>query len=105
MIEELGYRVITATNGPEALARLRSGEPIDLLFSDILMPGGMSGVTLATQARKLDRGLGVLLTSGYVADERADIGSSGLPLLEKPYRHDKLAQMFTCCARYTTRSS
>ncbi len=93
MIEELGYRVITATNGPEALARLRAGEPIDLLFSDILMPGGMSGVALATQARKLDRGLGVLLTSGYVADERADLGSSGLPLLEKPYRHDKLAQM------------
>ncbi len=93
MIEELGYRVVTASNGPEALSRLNSGEPIDLVFSDILMPGGISGIALATQARKLHRGLGVLLTSGYVADQRTDIGASGFPMLEKPYRHDKLAQM------------
>lgn len=93
MIEELGYQVVTARSGSEALARLASSEPIDLLFSDILMPGGMSGVALATQARKLHRGLGVLLTSGYVADLRADVGVSGFPLIEKPYRHDKLAQM------------
>jgi signal transduction histidine kinase len=93
MIEELGYRVVTATDGPEALARLKTGEPIDMLFSDVLMPGGMSGVALATQARKLHRGLGVLLTSGYAADERADLRMSGFPLIEKPYRHDKLAQM------------
>ena len=93
MIKELGYRVVTATNGPEALARLNAGEPVDLLFSDILMPGGISGVALATQARQLNRGLGILLTSGYVADERADLGSSGFPLIEKPYRHNQLAQM------------
>ena len=93
MIEELGYRVVTATNGPEALARLKTGEPIDMLFSDILMPGGMSGVALATEARKLYRGVGVLLASGYAADQRADLRASGFPLIEKPYRHDKLAQM------------
>jgi signal transduction histidine kinase len=93
MIEELGYRVVTAANGPEALARLKTGEPVDMLFSDILMPGGMSGVALATEARKLYRGLGVLLTSGYTADARVDIRASGFPLIEKPYRHDKLAQM------------
>lgn len=93
MIEELGYRVVTAANGPEALTRLDASEPIDLLFSDVLMPGGMSGVALATQARKLHRELGVLLTSGYAADFRADLGSSGFPMIEKPYRHDKLAQM------------
>jgi signal transduction histidine kinase len=93
MIEELGYRVVTATNGLEALTRLKTGEPVDMLFSDILMPGGMSGIVLATEARKLHRGLGVLLTSGYAADERADLRESGFPLIEKPYRHDKLAQM------------
>jgi CheY-like chemotaxis protein len=93
MIEELGYRVITAANGSEALARLDSTEPIDLLFSDILMPGGMSGVTLATRARKLRHGLAVLLTSGYAADARAELGSSGFPLIQKPYRHSDLAEM------------
>jgi signal transduction histidine kinase len=93
MIEELGYEVLTAANGPEALARLKTGEPVDMLFSDILMAGGMSGVALATEARKLYRGMGVLLTSGYTADERVDIRASGFALIEKPYRHDKLAQM------------
>ncbi len=93
MIEELGYRVITAANGSEALARLNGTEPIDVLFSDILMPGGMSGVTLATRARKLRHGLGVLLTSGYAADARAELGSSGFPLIQKPYRHGDLAEM------------
>jgi CheY-like chemotaxis protein len=84
MIEELGYEVVTAANGPEALARLKTGESLDMLFSDILMPGGMSGVALATEARKLYRGLGVLLTSGYTADERVDLRASGFALIEKP---------------------
>ena len=66
---------------------------VDMLFSDILVPGGMSGVALATEARKLYRGMGVLLTSGYTADERVDLRASGFALIEKPYRHDKLAQM------------
>ncbi|HEY1795277.1 MAG TPA: response regulator [Stellaceae bacterium] len=93
MVEELGYRVVTAANGAEALAHLKASEPIDLLFSDILMPGGMTGVALATQARKLRRGLAVLLTSGYAADARADLGSSGFLLIPKPYRRGDLAEM------------
>jgi DNA-binding NtrC family response regulator len=64
-----------------------------MLFSDILMPGGMSGVALATEARKLHRGMGVLLTSGYSADESVDLRASGFPLIEKPFYRDKLAQM------------
>jgi CheY-like chemotaxis protein len=94
MIEELGYRVITAADGTDALACLGEGEPtIDLLFSHILMPGGMTGVTLAKQARKLRRELAVLLTSGYAADARADLGSSGFLLIPKPYRRGDLAEM------------
>jgi CheY-like chemotaxis protein len=59
-------------NGPEALARLNASEPVDLLFSAILMPGGISGVALAAQARRIRRGggvgWGVLLTPGYPAE-------------------------------------
>jgi signal transduction histidine kinase len=92
MVEDLGYRVIAATNGPEALARLNADEPIDLLFSDIQMPG-ISGVALAAQARELQRGIGVLLTSGYPAENRDNLALRAFAMIHKPYGLDKLAQM------------
>ena len=93
MIEDLGYKVLEAANAAEALTLLRGGAPVDLLFSDILMPGGMSGVALATQARQIKSGLPVLLTSGYPAEDSDTAARSAFAVIQKPYRHDTLAQM------------
>ncbi len=89
---ELGYRTLTATRASEALERLGGPERIDILFSDVVMPGGMNGVQLSVEARRLRPGLRVLLTSGYTGtalDEHAV--PADLPLLSKPYRRDELA--------------
>jgi CheY-like chemotaxis protein len=93
MLEDLGYRVLTAHDGVAALTLLRGRAPVDLLFSDVLMPGGISGVALASRARQLRPGLGVLLTSGYPAEDGATVGRGNFPLLQKPYRRDKLGMM------------
>ena len=61
----LGYRVITSANGLDALEVIRAGEPIDLLFTDVIMPGGLSGPALAQAALALQPKLRLLYTSGY----------------------------------------
>ena len=66
-MEELGYRVLTAQNGREALSVLKRGEPIDLLFTDLVMPHGISGGELARRARQMRPELKILLGSGYSA--------------------------------------
>ncbi|WP_264048276.1 PAS domain-containing hybrid sensor histidine kinase/response regulator [Methylobacterium flocculans] len=93
-LEELRYRVIVALNAAEALEHLRGVERIDILFSDVVMPGGMNGSQLAVEAQRLRPGLKVLLTSGYVAnlDEGQVIGKGELTVLNKPYRRDELAR-------------
>ncbi len=93
-LEELHYRVVVARNASEALIHLQGIERIDILFSDVMMPGGMRGTELAREARRLRPGLKVLLTSGYIAnlDEGQVIGRGDLPVLNKPYRRDELAR-------------
>ncbi|GJE60215.1 PAS domain-containing hybrid sensor histidine kinase/response regulator [Methylobacterium trifolii] len=93
-LEELRYKVVVARNASDALEHLRGVERIDILFSDVVMPGGMNGSQLATEAQRLRPGLKVLLTSGYVAnlDEGQVIGRGELPVLNKPYRRDELAR-------------
>ena len=89
---ELGYRTLTATRAAEALDRLRGPERVDILFSDVVMPGGMNGVQLSVEARRLRPGLRVLLASGYTASALGEDGvPSDLPLLSKPYRREDLA--------------
>jgi PAS domain S-box-containing protein len=90
MLASLGYRVTTATNAAEALAVLHSDADIDLMFSDVVMPGGVSGISLARTARELRRKLKVLLTSGYVGDGPA-LFTDEFPLLDKPYETRALA--------------
>jgi PAS domain S-box-containing protein len=90
----MGYRVLAAGNGAQALEVLRSGEPVDLLFTDVVMPGGLTGRELAEEAARLRPGLKVLYTSGYaenaiVHDGRLD---PGVQLLRKPYRRAELAR-------------
>jgi quercetin dioxygenase-like cupin family protein len=65
LIASLGYRVLTAGSGPEALEILRQDTPIDLLFTDIFMPGGLHGPQLVNAARRLRPGLKFLYTSGF----------------------------------------
>jgi signal transduction histidine kinase/CheY-like chemotaxis protein len=94
-ISNLGYRTLSASNGPEALNVLRSPEPIDLLFTDIIMPGSINGRELSIEALKLRPDLKVPFTSGYTEnaidhDGRLD---QGVQLLRKPYRRSDLANM------------
>jgi signal transduction histidine kinase len=92
-LEDLGYRVLVAHNGREALAIVKGNSEIDILFSDIVMPGGINGAELAAEARRLRPSIKVLLTSGYTGAVLA--GEHGLsadmPVLGKPYRRDELA--------------
>ncbi|CAO3437651.1 PAS domain-containing protein [Azospirillum doebereinerae] len=87
-LEDLGYAVAHAVTGYEALTRLRGGEPADLLFSDVVMPGTVSGVELAQEMRSLRPGLPVLLTTGYNENVA---GMEGFRVLAKPYRIEELA--------------
>jgi len=80
----LGYQVVSATNANEALETIRSDTEIDLLFTDVVMPGGVNGLTLARSAREIRPGLRVLLTSGFVGEGRIIEGRE-FPLLDKPY--------------------
>jgi len=92
-LEELQYRVVVARDAREALAHLHGPERIDIMFSDIVMPGGMNGAQLAVEARKLRPELKVLLTSGYVGEAGNDeLFEKNLPVLTKPYRRDELAE-------------
>ncbi|MBI1208647.1 MAG: response regulator [Azospirillum sp.] len=93
-LEELGYQPIEAVDGRSALAILASNIPVDLLFTDIVMPGGMSGYELARAALKLRPNLKVLMTSGFTsvaATPNGPVITSTL-LLTKPYRKMDLAR-------------
>ncbi|WP_245305648.1 PAS domain-containing sensor histidine kinase [Bradyrhizobium sp. LTSP857] len=93
-VEALGYRVVAAVNGKEALQRLRTDPYIDMLFTDIIMPGGISGWELADQARRIRPGLPVLFTSGYALETLVEQGRAQAQavVLTKPYRKAELAQ-------------
>jgi PAS domain S-box-containing protein len=93
LLASLGYGVAAATNGPEALALLHQGIACDLLFTDVIMPGGMTGPRLAEAARGLRPGLPVLNTSGYTENAIIHHGrvDPGINLLHKPYRKPELA--------------
>lgn len=92
-LSSLGYRTRLAENATQALEILATEEGIDLLFSDVVMPGGMNGYELAQRAIEQRPGLKVLLTSGYTAKTIANNGLAryAAHLLNKPYRKDNLA--------------
>jgi PAS domain S-box-containing protein len=93
-VESLGYSVISAVDGNDALQKLRADIPVDILFTDIVMPGGINGWELADLARQLRPGLPVLLTSGYALETLVKCGRlrAGAVVLTKPYRKADLAR-------------
>lgn len=94
LLTRLGYSVLTATNGEQALRLLEAGAEADLLFVDIVMPG-MSGWDLAECARAISPGMGVLFTSGYPLDSLEETGRApaGAAIIMKPYRKLELATL------------
>ncbi|AXE65621.1 hypothetical protein BBF93_16330 [Hyphomonas sp. CACIAM 19H1] len=89
----LGYRVLQAASGPEAIGVLWETEGVDLLLTDIVMPGGMNGRELAEKACHFRPGLKVLFTSGYTENAIVHHGrlDPGVELLSKPYTRKELA--------------
>jgi signal transduction histidine kinase len=94
-ISRLGYRTLSAGNATEGLALIDGAERIDLLFTDVIIPGGMNGRQLATEALKRRPGLKVLFTSGYTENAIVHHGrlDAGVLLLPKPYVSSDLARM------------
>ena len=91
MLEHLGYRVTHAASAIDALTALQNGCQVDIVFSDVMMPGGMNGVELAREIRTRDLGVPVLLTSGYAEAAQQSAAAEGVHVLAKPYRLEELA--------------
>ncbi len=91
----LGYKTLTAANAKAALAHVDSGAPFDLLFTDVIMPGGMNGRELAELVAKRRPEIKILHTSGYTESAIVHHGrlDAGVLLLTKPYRKSDLARM------------
>jgi PAS domain S-box-containing protein len=94
-IQSLGYTTLSAGNAAEAMAVLDNVANVDLLFTDVIMPGGMNGRQLVEIVLKKRPGLGILYTSGYTENAIVHHGrlDSGVLLLAKPYRKADLARM------------
>ncbi len=94
-LKTLNYRTIAATSGGEALEILGRTPDIDLVFTDLAMPGGISGYDVADHVHRLYEGTAVLLTSGYAEDlmNARRLGSRSIRLLRKPYKQADLARL------------
>lgn len=92
LLTDLGYRVTSVENARQCLDTIDHLEQVDLLFSDIVMPGGMSGTQLAQEIRRSYPELPILLTSGYAEDvfSGLNVSDGAIALLRKPYRRNDL---------------
>lgn len=85
VLEDAGYAVVAAANGRQAVQLFEDDEAIELVFTDIRMPG-MDGFILAEIAKARRPSVKIIYTTGYVDDARAKLGVWHGPLIEKPYR-------------------
>ena len=87
-LDRLGYEVIEAASGPEALELVEGGQRIDLLFTDVVMPGGMTGRQLSEKLLPQQPRMRTLFTSGYTQNSIVHHGrlDEGISFLSKPYR-------------------
>ncbi|GIZ51776.1 histidine kinase [Noviherbaspirillum aridicola] len=94
MLAGLGYRVLKADDAQAALSIIRSGLPVDLMFTDVVMPGPLRSTDMVRQARRHQPTMAVLFTSGYTQNAIVHGGrlDPGIELLSKPYRREDLAR-------------
>jgi len=92
-LEDMGFSTVNAGSGPTAIAVLEAGTPVDLVFSDVVMAGGMSGYDVVRWVRDNRPGLRILLTSGFVTEiaKREDAAGDSPKVLRKPYSRAELA--------------
>jgi CheY-like chemotaxis protein len=93
-LTSLGYNVLRASDGPQALRILSAGPPVSILFTDLVLPAGLSGQQIGEAARRLNPRIKVLFTSGYPTDALMSQGriEPGAVLLQKPYRRSELVE-------------
>jgi CheY-like chemotaxis protein len=91
MLDQLGYEVTRAASAAAALGALANGRPVDIVFSDIMMPGGMNGLDLAREIRRRRPDLPILLTSGYAEAAAQGANAAGVHILPKPYWLEELS--------------
>ncbi|AWL94523.1 MULTISPECIES: ATP-binding protein [Bradyrhizobium] len=91
MLGQLGYEVTRAASAAAALGALADGRSVDVIFSDIMMPGGMNGVELAHEIKRRRNDIPVLLTSGYAEASVHEAQAAGIQILAKPYHIDELS--------------
>jgi CheY-like chemotaxis protein len=91
MVQDLGHQVLIARTGAEALALVKAGQPIDILLTDLVMPGRMSGVELARAAGAAAPALRIAITTGYPGHR--DLVRSPFPVLPKPFTRIELEAM------------
>ncbi|PPU08495.1 hybrid sensor histidine kinase/response regulator [Xanthomonas arboricola] len=91
-LEGAGYRILTASSGREAIEVLERHPEVDAVFTDLIMPGGMNGVVLAREARRMLPKIKILLTTGYAdaSIQRTDVGGAEFGVVNKPYTQKEL---------------
>ena len=99
MLDDLGYAVVEATAGQEALEHIRDGGNFDLVVTDYLMPG-MTGLQLVEELHRIRPSIAVLLTTGYA--ELLVGRSSGIERLTKPFNQDAMAHAIERCLEATS---
>ena len=94
LLDGLGYAVVEARDGDTALAALASGAAIDLLFTDVVLPGAMSGPQVAEEARRRNPNIKVLFMSGYPdkMPHHQDLSDDTVELLAKPFSKREMAR-------------
>ena len=92
VLREQGYVVKTARDGSSALTLLQTLPRIDLLLTDVMMPGGMNGVELALAARRLSAGLRIMFATGYSAQDVLAQWHEKLDVISKPFSLDELCR-------------
>ena len=104
MIEQLGYGTTRVASAEAALGALADRRSVDIVFSDVMMPGRMNGVELAQEIRRRRPNLPVLLTSGFAEAARRKAGAQPIKIIPKPYRIDELRDALAAVRQDTRKS-